>query len=195
MKLHALFPVACALLLSHTASGQRILRNLSFEYIATDGGVPSWEFGNSKRQYQINIDTTQAHTGACSMLVEPLRDAEADRGKAGGFSTVMGDGLFARRKVRISAYIKTENLAGGEALLGLELHGEQGSIAQAGSKSPQGTTEWTKYTVELPLTINVERIAFGFQMTGTGKAWFDNFEVLLDDQPITESIKLPPPGR
>jgi len=47
--------------------------------------------------------------------------------------------------------------------------------------SPKGTTEWTQYSIELPLTEDTNSVSFGCKMTGTGTAWYDNFEVYLDE--------------
>lgn len=66
----------------------------------------------------------------------------------------------------------------------MQLNGNQKIILDKNcdAESPQGTTDWKQYSIELPLTEDTNSVAFGCKMTGTGAAWYDDFEVLLDGE-------------
>ena len=94
--------------------------------------------------------------------------------------------LEGKKKVTITAYIKTENLADGIASIWMQLNGIRGIVSDKNcdDKSAKGSSEWTKYSIELPITGEVRSIGFGCKMTGRGKAWFDDFEVFIDDTKV-----------
>jgi len=177
------FLILC-LLVTMYSTGQNIIRNYGFEYFDVMLRSISWSPQNTKSQYII-APTSIAHSGATSMLIASKPEAGTDRG-VGLCNTVLTRNLLEnKKKVSISAFIKTENLAGGVAGIWMQLNGKGQIIADKNSdeKSAKGTSEWTKYTIELSLTNEVQSIAFGCKMSGAGKAWFDDFEVLFDDEP------------
>jgi len=110
---------------------------------------------------------------------------------------VKGYNLQTNRVVRISAYIKTEDLKDGVAGVIVQLATDKGSMGDYNSndQSQGGTTGWTKHTVYARLLPGVQYIGYGFLMTGTGKVWVDDFEIFFDDAPAGESIYLPKNGK
>jgi erythromycin esterase-like protein len=92
------------------------------------------------------------------------------------------------KRAKFSGYIKTENITRGYAGLWWRVDGpagEQGrpsmlafdNMAQRGVK---GTTDWTRYEIDLPVAENATNINFGALFPGDGTAWFDGFTVELD---------------
>jgi hypothetical protein len=49
----------------------------------------------------------------------------------------------------------------------------------------KGTTDWTKFTIELPVDASVKNINFGALFPGDGTAWFDGLTIELDGKPIS----------
>lgn len=183
MKTLSIFTIA--LFVSSYCFSQTVIRNYGFEDFDVVGRLISWAPQNSNGQYIIGPDR-QAHSDSISILIMPKSDVQADRG-TGLFNTVLTKNLLeGKRKVTITAYIKTEDLADGIASIWMQLNGPGGIIADKNcdDKSPKGNSDWTKYSIELPLTVDVQSIGFGCKMTGTGKAWYDDFEVLIDDVPL-----------
>lgn len=172
--------------------GQKVVRNFGFEDIDSKGNILSWEPGNTKSNFVIKIDTTVARSGKRSFFIEAA-DTTKDRGAAGAGTSVFASNMGTKRIVRISAYIKTENLQDGMASIGLQLNGDNGSIRELNSngQSPAGTANWKQHIIELRITPDVKNIRVGFSMTGKGKAWFDDFEVSFDDIPLGNSMTLP----
>ena len=55
------------------------------------------------------------------------------------------------------------------------------------SRGVTGTTDWTRYVVDLPVDANARNINFGMLLPGDGTAWFDDLTVELDGQPYADS--------
>jgi len=49
-----------------------------------------------------------------------------------------------------------------------------------------GTGDWTEYSITLPLHKEAKQLVFGVLMSGTGKAWADDLQLLVDGKPIWE---------
>ncbi|MCC8427014.1 hypothetical protein [Mucilaginibacter sp. UR6-11] len=184
-----IFAAAVCFICNLKAHGQLIVRNFGFEQYDSKGNVISWDPINTRQQYSLNTDTTVAHTGKRAYSVEAKSDTVKDRGVGGAGTMYLSSAFKLRRTVKVSAFIKTENLREGAAGILIMLNGEKGPIFQADThdKSPSGTTDWSKYELELPLTADVKSVSFAFIMTGKGKAWFDDFQVLIDDKIVDNS--------
>ena len=113
-------------------------------------------------------------------------------GAAGGGGQAFGvaTGTFpvaaaAGKRVRYSGYIKSEGITRGYAGLWWRVDGASGVLAfdNMQSRGVTGTTDWTRYVVDLPVDANAKNINFGLLMPGDGTAWFDDLTVELDGQP------------
>ena len=94
----------------------------------------------------------------------------------------------AGKKVRYSGYIKTEGVTRGFAGLWWRVDGPSGVLAFDNMQSRQvkGTTDWTRYTIELPVDASVKNINFGALLPGDGTAWFDALTIELDGESFTD---------
>lgn len=164
---------------------QNIIRNYGFEDFDAMGRLIGWIPQNNKDGYTIG-PTRDAHTGGVSILIAS-KAITIPEGSVGLCNSVLTKSILTgKKKVIINAYIKTENLSNGIASIWMQLNGSKGIIADKNcdDKSPKGNSDWLKYSIELPITDDVQSIGFGCKMTGFGKAWFDDFEVLIDDIPL-----------
>jgi erythromycin esterase-like protein len=88
------------------------------------------------------------------------------------------------KKIRYSGYIKTEDVTGDSAWAGLwwRVDGESGTLGfdNMGNRGPKGTTPWTRYEIELAVSKDAVKIAFGMLLSGRGTAWFDSLKVEID---------------
>jgi len=107
----------------------------------------------------------------------------------------------AGKTVRFSGWIKTQNVASGYAGLWWRVDGQEtgqilafdNSESRIIDGSPEGnhgtlrgatgTTDWTRYEIELPVAPQARNINFGVLFTGTGTAWFDALSIELDGVP------------
>jgi hypothetical protein len=94
------------------------------------------------------------------------------------------------KKVRYSGYIKTEGITRGFAGLWWRVDGPSGVLAfdNMQARGITGSTEWAKYTIELPVDASARNINFGALLPGDGTAWFDDLTIELDGEPYTERM-------
>ncbi len=95
---------------------------------------------------------------------------------------------FAGRNVEWRGYLRTEDV-NGMAALWLRQDGESGRVAfdNMAGRQLKGTSGWTQYSVTLPVHPDGRTLVFGVLLSGTGKAWADDFELLVDGKPIWEA--------
>src|SRR5262249_51430263 len=95
----------------------------------------------------------------------------------------------AGKKIRYTGYIKTEGITRGFAGLWWRVDGPSGVLAfdNMQSRGPKGTTDWTKYTIELSVDASVKNINFGALLPGDGTAWFDGLTIELDGEPFADA--------
>lgn len=149
------------------------LRNLDFE-----SGTAAWFLaGDQPHDYRIGGDTAVVHEGAASAS---LRSEGASHG---GFGTLMQmvrpDG-FAGTRVRMSAWVRAENVAEWAGLW-LRVDGpDRGTSGQPLSfdnmqrRPITGTRDWTRYEIVLDVPTTAGAIAFGILLHGTGAVWLDD---------------------
>jgi erythromycin esterase-like protein len=120
--------------------------------------------------------STLAHAGELA-LAEVLATQSGFGPAVGSFPVDAALG----KTVKFSGYIKTENVTGYAGLWWRADAGMQTvSFENMRGAGPKGTTDWTKYEIELPVPANTTNINFGTLMGGDGTAWFDDLKVELD---------------
>ena len=101
---------------------------------------------------------------------------------------------FAGKTIEWRGFIKTELVT---EFVGLWMRedGPGGAVAFDNMQNRQiaGTRDWTEFSITLPLQPNATQIYFGFLMAGTGKAWADDLELLVDGKPVWDAPKAEKP--
>ncbi|GAB3357758.1 hypothetical protein GCM10027566_21920 [Arachidicoccus ginsenosidivorans] len=192
MKAKFINLIIFVLVLIPTINAQKVIRNLGFEDLDVVGRLISWEIRNPNNTYQIKIDTTQSHTGKVSLLLQSSIPNAQKRGAANAFSLIKAPNLNQKSSIKITGFIKTEEIEDGTAFIGLQLNGAKGTLTEVNTenKNIRGNTPWTEYSIESPINSDVKSISFGVQITGKGKAWFDDFNVTVDGVNLGENITL-----
>jgi hypothetical protein len=108
-----------------------------------------------------------------------------------GFGVATGAFPIARaagKRVRYSAYIKTEGVTRGYAGLWWRVDGTSGVLAfdNMSGRGVTGSRDWSRYTIDLPVDAAVRNINFGMLLTGDGTAWFDDVTIELDGVPYVD---------
>lgn len=98
---------------------------------------------------------------------------------------------FAGRRLELRGFLRTEevsNFAG----LWMREDSDAGMIAIDNMEKRQlkGTTDWTEYSVSLPLNRAAKRLKVGVLVAGTGRTWADDLRLLVDGQPIASVPRL-----
>jgi hypothetical protein len=162
--------------------------NVSAEEIDQVGRIPKgWSFSFNDQQksfYNIQLDSTIKQAGNHSITVQSKKAGA----EFAAFSFPISS-IFEGSKIQLSGYIRTSDVKPGYAGLWLRIDGKEGFIAfdNMESRGVKGTTEWQKYTIDLPYdNTKAKSISMGGLLVGEGKAWYDGFELLIDGKPIND---------
>lgn len=95
---------------------------------------------------------------------------------------------FAGREIEMRGFLRTEAVAG---FAGLWMREDGATPALAfenmHERHVSGTTEWTEYSIRLPVHPDATDLYFGVLLQGTGKAWADDLQLLVDGKPIAQA--------
>ncbi|MFZ0803318.1 MAG: S41 family peptidase [Terriglobales bacterium] len=97
---------------------------------------------------------------------------------------------FSGATIELRGFLRTEdvdNFAG----LWMREDGESPSLAFENMQNRQlkGTTPWTEYEIKLPVHPEAKRLFFGVLVAGSGKAWADDLQLLVDGRPVWDAPK------
>ncbi|MEP6700065.1 MAG: S41 family peptidase [Bacteroidota bacterium] len=136
-----------------------------------------------------NIDSIIKHSGNQSLSIERKTTDTATQ-----FTpiNVWIPANFEGQQLTASCWLKTENV-GGYAQLWLRIDDESNkllSLTNYPRNSLKGTTDWTEYTTSVTIPEDAHIIFFGFLITGPGKVWADDFNLLVDGRPLASVKKV-----
>ena len=126
-----------------------------------------------------------AYLPAVAQATTAVMRASGGGGEAFGVATASFPiARAAGRKVRYSGFIKTEGVTRGFAGLWWRVDGPSGVLAfdNMQTRGVTGSTDWTQFTIELPVDASVKNINFGALFPGDGTAWFDDLAIELDGE-------------
>lgn len=151
--------------------------NLDFEQV--ENNYPSkWENFGSK-DYKIYMDSVNAQNGKNSVVIE-------SQGNKSDFKALAINlpNNYNGKFIRLSGYIKTENVTDGYAGLWMRIDPEIG-FDNMNSRGITGTTDWKEYEITLPLNPKrTDNIVVGGLLVGKGKMWLDNLQVSIDGKDL-----------
>jgi C-terminal processing protease CtpA/Prc len=159
--------------------------NLNLEHvnpvINNFDGLIKWGTG-----YGIAVDSTEKHSGKYSMRIEPLSGSIENQFGCGVFRIPAN---FEGKNIELRGYMKLDSVTKGYAGLFMRIDGETGmnQIDNMLNRNINGTRDWALYSLELPLSADDKYIYFGAILSGTGKLWADDFQILIDGKDITEA--------
>jgi len=173
------FVVHSALIAGTPAPKGQDYLNLDFEQKGWKDSVKGWSIGG--RSHTITVDTTEKISGNSSLCIE----GKTKKNDFGVARTTFPIALVRGKKIKLTGFIKTQELTGGHAALWWRVDGKSkkgGSLAFDNMKdrAPSGTSDWKKYAIELDVPPEGTGIMFGVLMVGSGKAWYDKLEISID---------------
>ena len=154
---------------------------------------PGWaaRFSFDSAGYNVGIDSMVVHGGRRSAYIQ-------FRGEPQGWATVMQTFRAAEyrgKRVRLSAFVKTENVEAG-ALLWMRVEGLDDSVLawdNMGDRPIRGTTDWRSYDVVLEIPKRAQAIAIGFLLDrGWGRVWVDDVSVGVVGTDVAPTAPLRP---
>jgi C-terminal processing protease CtpA/Prc len=184
----ALASPCCAQTKSATSIDQASLTKiLSFEN-EHSGDKPGGWFADQPGT--VFIDDKFMHSGQWSVRLE--RSAQSN-----GEGSMIARHIsceFSGESIEMRGFLRTENVTGYAGLwMRLDNGSQMLSFDNMQSQQLKGTHDWAEYKITLPIHSETRSLVFGFAMVGTGKAWADDIQILVDGQPLWDTPKTPKP--
>jgi C-terminal processing protease CtpA/Prc len=154
--------------------------NFSFENKGKLEKLPSgWKVWGG---YDIETDSVVVYSGKKSISIASGKN-KTDFGST--FYSIPA-AKYQGNQIRLEGYMRTLDIKDGHAGLLLRIDGKNESLVfdNMENQSINGTTNWKKYTINLPYPDGAELIIIGGIIVGTGTAWFDDFTLMIDGQNI-----------
>ncbi len=150
--------------------------NFDFERVANTLPVGWSNFGAG--DYILAVDSAVVKSGRYAASIASQGDGPGYRAWAFAIP-----GSYPGKEIKLSGYIKTENVDGFAGLwMRIDPQVAFNNMQQAGLK---GTTEWTQYEFTLPMNPDkTEQTVVGGLLVGKGKVWFDSLSVTIDGRDI-----------
>ncbi len=154
----------------------------------TDDAPKGWiRLGNQPQNYEMSLDREMKHSGKASAHLKFTAD------KAEGFGTMMQTfkaDAYRGKRVRMSAWMRTENADSAQFWLRLDGAKSSGGFDNMDNRAVTGTTDWKRYEITLDIPADTVNIAFGIILSGKGQVWVDDFafEVVGKDVPSTNML-------
>lgn len=152
------------------------------------GDKPAGWFGNPPGT--VFTDDKIVHGGQWSIRIE--RDAQSN----GQFSVISRSipWEFSGKTIEMRGFVRTEDVTG---YAGLWMRQDSGSemlaLENMERQQLKRTHDWAEYKITLPIHAETRSLIFGFLMSGTGKAWADDLQILIDGRPLWDVPKTPAP--
>lgn len=157
---------------------------LAFE-VPLEGGVPRhW---SSKRPETVSLDHETVHSGESAGRI--VRDDGSEEAFSSLTTSIPVD--FAGTIVELRGFVRTERVSD-YAGLWLRTDSLTGPLEFDSMHRHKlgGTTDWTEYRIQVRLTPEARKLAFGVILSGTGTAWGDDLKLFVDGEPICEAPKV-----
>jgi erythromycin esterase len=171
--------------------------NLGFDAADSTGHPVGWLVNG--KGYEIAVDSIAAFAGRGSLRMRFVDSIGAVGGPSFAvvsrpfpLATVIG------RRLRLSGYVRTEDVQNGYAGLWMRVDGPGGRVIlldNMHARGPRGTTPWTRYEIDMPVDSGATAVYFGALHPGRGTAWFDSLalQVVGPSMPRTVEWFAPEP--
>lgn len=167
------------------AASAPVLVNPSFQQSDSAGGLPAgWTaFGAH----------VEARTECASTCALHLQSREGG-GQPGGVYQQVAPGSAAGYRLILSGRIRTENLQG-SAVLAARVLSDAGNPSDHanGPAAPNGTSEWRRFELVVPVPANATSVILGAGVSGKGAAWIDSLELKVDESVRVAAVAPTPP--
>ena len=183
IRMHWRFLLCLALTIPAGAqTAQTVAQILGFEN-GTAGTFPTGWSGSSNAT--ILTDCQVAHSGNCSARIQRTSSSSGDF----SYLQVSLPISFTGQTLTWSGWVKTQDVNGYAAIYFGEYdsYGNNLGFATTQFLPVEGTTDWTQYTLTLPLNGQATTLHIGALLGGTGTAWVDDLQLLVDCQPVANA--------
>jgi C-terminal processing protease CtpA/Prc len=101
---------------------------------------------------------------------------------------------FAGKTIELRGFLRLDGVQG-FAGLWMREDSESDSVAFDNMERAQlkGTSDWAEYSITLPVQASGRQLFFGVLLSGTGRVWADDLQLLVDGKPVWQAAKLERP--
>jgi C-terminal processing protease CtpA/Prc len=176
-----------ALMPARTAEPAEPALNLAFEGSPVAALPPGWSGGPPGTLFS---DDKVFHGGERAGRLERTAASATDFSRF--TATIPMD--FAGSTLELRGFLRTEDVKDWAGLW-LREDGDAGSVEfdNMQNRPVKGTTDWTEYTVRLPIDAKGRKLVFGALLVGEGKVWVDDLQLFVDGTPIKDVPKVERP--
>lgn len=148
--------------------------SLTFETAGPEGELTGW---GSRPPGSVSVDSVVTHGGRYAGRLELGPGSDAPSSILSMFLPV----TFAGDTVELRGWLKTEGVSG-FAGLWLREDGPSGNVQfdNMQSRNLAGTTDWTEWSIRLPLDDRARTLLLGALLVGEGTLWVDDMTLLVD---------------
>lgn len=152
-----------------------------------------YKMGSKPDSYEIGLSTDKYNDGP----VYYMKSIEASIDGFGTIAKNIEPGIYKNKRVRLSGFIKTENIEGWVGMWMRVDAFEQGKMLgfdNMGNRPIKGTNDWQKYEIVLDVPEKSAGIFYGVLAFKTGEVWITelSMEIVGDDVPTTNMLTEPP---
>ncbi len=155
--------------------------NLDFEILKNNIAENWSDFGQGN--YKVTFDKSVTQNGKVSGSIQSINNDNTFW--ALGYNIPVD---FSGKKIKLTGYVKTEDITDGWAGLWMRID-PQVAFDNMQSRGIKGTTDWTKYKIELDFNSKAKTIVIGGILSGSGKIWIDNLGISVDGKPLSKASK------
>jgi RNA polymerase subunit RPABC4/transcription elongation factor Spt4 len=142
--------------------------------------------GDHPADYDMGLDRNTAFTGSSSGYI---KSHKPDPQGFGTYMQVFDAAEYRGKRLRLSAYVKAENVANWAGLW-MRIDREKKAVAfdNMQGRPITASQEWTQHAIVLDVDSNATAVAFGILLAGKGAVWIDDlaFDVVGQDVPVTD---------
>jgi RNA polymerase sigma factor (sigma-70 family) len=137
--------------------------------------APAGWFKNGSKQsaFDVGVDANESWGGMPSAYAKSISpDAEKE---FGGMAQSLSAEQYRNQRVRLSGWMKTQDVTNGAGQLWLRVDGQSpGSrlgFDNMEKRAPQGTSDWEEYSIVLDVPNEATSLNYGFFLKGQGQVW------------------------
>jgi len=174
--------------------GAAVLERPGLAGITTVPEMPGWwHAGSRPAAYAVELDRGVSHGGKASARI---RAVEPDPKGFGSLMQIARANKYRGKRVRMSAWVKADDVARGAALW-MRVDGPEQDPTKSlafdamDGRKITGSRPWQKHEIVLEIAPDAADIAFGAMLSGPGTIWVDDltFEIVDGTVPLTGSQK------
>ncbi|KOS08371.1 hypothetical protein AM493_14975 [Flavobacterium akiainvivens] len=138
------------------------------------------------KDYIVQTDATVAKSGTKSVLIQK----NADNAQFGCIATAI-PAVYEGQTILLTGWMKLEGVTDGNVGLLLRIDGANDILEfeNMDAQGINGTSDWAKYEIELPLPKDAQTIYVGALNGGSGKLWVDDLKISIDGKDISKATK------